>query len=185
LWKKKNKGPDKAMAATGSQPFSQNISQDTTGLSSSQAQEFDASFFDDDDHEGTQEFFGFANTQDSQDLNFNEFAGMTQDSSQPNMAFSNFTTPYSQSIASSMDAGAHDGFYDGAGDGAAGTVELDFKETFDEDEEAPQLDEEAPKELPPHACNYCGIHNPASVVRCIKSNKWYLFTRKVGHVTNF
>jgi hypothetical protein len=158
--------------ASGSQPFSQNISQDTTGLSSSQAQEFDASFFEEDDQDGTQEFFGFANTQDSQadaEFNFNEFAGMTQDSSQPNMAFSNFATPYSQSIASSMDAGSHADFYDGAGDGAAGTVELDFKETFDEDA---LIDEEAPKELPAHACIYCGIHNPASVVRCIKSNKW-------------
>ena len=48
-------------------------------------------------------------------------------------------------------------------------MELDFKETFDEDV---LIDEEVPKELPPHACIYCGIHNPASVVRCIKSNKW-------------
>jgi len=68
-----------------------------------------------------------------------------------------------------MDAGSHADFYDGAGDGAAGTVELDFKETFDEDA---LIDEEAPKELPAHACIYCGIHDPASVVRCIKSNKW-------------
>jgi len=158
----------------GSQPFSQDISQGTTGLSSSQAgHEFEgASFFDDEDGEGTQEFFGFASTQDSQadaEFNFNEFAGMTQDSSQPSLAFSNFTTPYSQSIASSMDAGAHEGFFDGAGDGAAGTVELDFKETFDEDA---MVDEEVPKELPAHACIYCSIHNPASVVRCIKSSKW-------------
>lgn len=163
------------MAAPSSQPFSQDISQDTAGgLSSSQAgAEFDASFFDEDDGDGTQEFFGIgmASTQDSQadaEFNFNEFAGMTQDSSQPNMAFSDFSTPYSQSIASSMDAGG--GFYDmGADDGAQGTVELDFKETFDEDA---LIDEEVSKELPPHACIYCGIHNPASVVRCIKSNKW-------------
>jgi hypothetical protein len=158
------------MADPGSQPFSQDISQDTTGLTSSQAQEFDASFFEEDDGEGTQEFFGFENTQDSQadaEFNFNEFAGMTQDSSQTNMAFSNFTTPYSQSIASSMDAGG-EGFFDGPEGDAAGTVELDFRETFDEIAD----EEEAPKELPAHACVYCGIHNPASVVRCIKSSKW-------------
>ncbi len=164
------------MAAPSSQPFSQDISQDTAALTSSQAgAEFDASFFDDDDADadGSQEFFGMANTQDSSqadaEFNFTEFAGMTQDSSQPTMAFSGFSTPYSPSIASSMDAGG--GFYDmGADpDGGQGTVELDFKETFDEDV---LIDEEVPKELPPHACIYCGIHNPASVVRCIKSNKW-------------
>jgi len=169
------------MAAPSSQPFSQDISQDTAALTSSQAgAEFDASFFDDDDAEadGTQEFFGMANTQDSSqadaEFNFTEFAGMTQDSSQPTMAFSGFSTPYSPSIASSMDAGG--GFYDmGADpDGGQGTVELDFKETFDEDV---LIDEEVPKELPPHACIYCGIHNPASVVRCIKSNKWCVPSR--------
>lgn len=27
--------------------------------------------------------------------------------------------------------------------------------------------------LPAHACSYCGIHDPASVVLCVKSNKWF------------
>ena len=152
-------------------PFSQDIASDTTGLTGSQAvAEFDASFFDEDDgEEGTQEFFGFASTQDSQadaEFNFNEFAGMTQDSSQANLAFSSdFTTSYPQSIASSMDAGGGEFFE--ADEGA--TVELDFREAFDDGAD----DDEGPMELPAHACVYCGIHNPASVVRCIKSNKWF------------
>jgi hypothetical protein len=28
------------------------------------------------------------------------------------------------------------------------------------------------KSLPPHACKYCGIHSPASVVKCAICNKW-------------
>jgi hypothetical protein len=28
------------------------------------------------------------------------------------------------------------------------------------------------KSLPPHACKYCGIHSPASVVKCNICNKW-------------
>ena len=27
--------------------------------------------------------------------------------------------------------------------------------------------------LPPYACRYCGIHDPASVAKCIESNKWF------------
>lgn len=29
------------------------------------------------------------------------------------------------------------------------------------------------KSLPPHACSYCGIHNPASVVKCLACQKWF------------
>ena len=27
--------------------------------------------------------------------------------------------------------------------------------------------------LPPHACRYCGIHSPASVARCVETDKWF------------
>ena len=27
--------------------------------------------------------------------------------------------------------------------------------------------------LPPYACRYCGIHDPASVARCVESDKWF------------
>jgi regulator of nonsense transcripts 1 len=27
--------------------------------------------------------------------------------------------------------------------------------------------------LPSYACRYCGIHDPASVARCVESNKWF------------
>lgn len=29
------------------------------------------------------------------------------------------------------------------------------------------------KALPPHACKYCGIHTPASVVKCVQCNKYF------------
>lgn len=32
-------------------------------------------------------------------------------------------------------------------------------------------------ELPAHACRYCGLHDPASVVRCVESNKWFCNSR--------
>ncbi|KAL3452268.1 P-loop containing nucleoside triphosphate hydrolase protein [Aspergillus insuetus] len=37
------------------------------------------------------------------------------------------------------------------------------------------LEEE--KELAPHACAYCGIHNPSSVVKCLSCSKWFCSAR--------
>ncbi|KAI9355318.1 RNA helicase-domain-containing protein [Zopfochytrium polystomum] len=33
------------------------------------------------------------------------------------------------------------------------------------------------KELPPHACQYCGIHSPPSVVKCLHCDKWFCNSR--------
>ncbi|KAK4053831.1 ATP-dependent RNA helicase [Microbotryomycetes sp. JL201] len=33
------------------------------------------------------------------------------------------------------------------------------------------------RELPPHACSYCGIHNPACVVKCLVCDKWFCNSR--------
>lgn len=43
--------------------------------------------------------------------------------------------------------------------------ELNFEE--DEDETFYS------KDLPPYACRYCGVHDPASVVQCIQCKKWF------------
>ncbi|GAA5932881.1 uncharacterized protein JCM15063_002230 [Sporobolomyces koalae] len=43
------------------------------------------------------------------------------------------------------------------------------------------------RELPPHACSYCGIHNPASVVKCLICNKWFCNSRgstSGSHIVN-
>lgn len=34
-------------------------------------------------------------------------------------------------------------------------------------------DEKESVELPEHACTYCGISDPACVVRCNKTKKWF------------
>jgi regulator of nonsense transcripts 1 len=31
--------------------------------------------------------------------------------------------------------------------------------------------------LPPHACNYCGLHDPTTVVRCVDCDKWFCNSR--------
>jgi hypothetical protein len=31
--------------------------------------------------------------------------------------------------------------------------------------------------LPPHACAYCGIHDPACVVQCVESSRWFCNSR--------
>ncbi|OQR92004.1 hypothetical protein ACHHYP_04143 [Achlya hypogyna] len=37
--------------------------------------------------------------------------------------------------------------------------------------------QDAPVELPAHACAYCGLHDPASVVKCVSSGKWFCNSR--------
>ncbi|OAL71536.1 hypothetical protein A7D00_4440 [Trichophyton violaceum] len=46
---------------------------------------------------------------------------------------------------------------------------------------------EEEKELPAHACGYCGIHNPSSVVKCLTCNKWFCSARgntSSSHIVN-
>lgn len=50
---------------------------------------------------------------------------------------------------------------------------------------APAQEEEV--ELPPHACAYCGIHNPSSVVKCLTCTKWFCSARgntSSSHIIN-
>ena len=41
--------------------------------------------------------------------------------------------------------------------------------TFEDDED----DQFYSKDLPSHACAYCGIHDPACVVLCTTTRKWF------------
>lgn len=46
---------------------------------------------------------------------------------------------------------------------------------------------EEDKALPPHACAYCGIHSPSSVVKCLACNKWFCSARgnaSSSHIVN-
>ena len=46
---------------------------------------------------------------------------------------------------------------------------------------------EEEKELPAHSCAYCGIHNPASVVKCLACARWFCSARgntSSSHIVN-
>lgn len=47
-------------------------------------------------------------------------------------------------------------------------LSLDDRGSDDDDEERME-----PQELPTHACSYCGIHDPAAVVMCNVTKKWF------------
>ncbi|KAF9014134.1 ATP dependent helicase [Cyathus striatus] len=49
------------------------------------------------------------------------------------------------------------------------------------------LKDETAVDLPPHACSYCGIHSPASVVKCLICSKWFCNSRgntSASHIVN-
>ena len=46
------------------------------------------------------------------------------------------------------------------------------------DDEAELLGKFSEKDLPEHACRYCGIHSPASVVKCMLCHKWFCNSRE-------
>lgn len=46
---------------------------------------------------------------------------------------------------------------------------------------------EEEKKLPPHACAYCGIHSPGSVVKCLGCSKWFCSAKgsaSSSHIVN-
>ena len=47
-------------------------------------------------------------------------------------------------------------------------LSLEDRGSDEEDEERVE-----PQELPAHACAYCGIHDPAAVVMCNTTKKWF------------
>ncbi|KAF8350432.1 ATP dependent helicase [Amanita rubescens] len=61
------------------------------------------------------------------------------------------------------------------------TIDEDFDAVLDD------LKEEGIVDLPPHACSYCGIHSPASVVKCLICSKWFCNSRgntSASHIVN-
>ncbi|KAG1890848.1 RNA helicase-domain-containing protein [Suillus subluteus] len=60
-------------------------------------------------------------------------------------------------------------------------VDEDFYAVLDD------LKDEGTVDLPPHACSYCGIHSPASVVKCLVCSKWFCNSRgntSASHIVN-
>lgn len=75
----------------------------------------------------------------------------------------------------------HDPLADQEAQAAANVANL-YEDDFDG-----MLDDLNREELPPHACSYCGIHNPACVVKCLICNKWFCNSRgstSGSHIVN-
>ncbi|KXN91430.1 Regulator of nonsense transcripts 1 [Leucoagaricus sp. SymC.cos] len=63
----------------------------------------------------------------------------------------------------------------------AASLDEDFDAVLDD------LKDEAAVDLPLHACSYCGIHSPASVVKCLICSKWFCNSRgntSASHIVN-
>jgi regulator of nonsense transcripts 1 len=102
-------------------------------------------------------------------------------SSEPN----DFAMGVLESVASA-DAGASNGKSQAAAISSlmTGLSDLRFDETGDED-----VHEYAKRDLPEHACKYCGIHNPSCIVRCNvpSCRKWFCNSRgntSGSHIVN-
>lgn len=80
---------------------------------------------------------------------------------------------------------AKGGLDDGTPSLFAGTVlitDLAAKEDGDEGGENQEYDM---KKIPEHGCRYCGVHNPASVVKCNTCSKWFCNGRGMPLVGRF
>ena len=60
-----------------------------------------------------------------------------------------------------------------AGGGTSFDDDDDDDESILTDEGGGYIDHYDESNLPSYACRYCGIHDPASVARCVESNKWF------------
>eukprot|EP00002_Diphylleia_rotans_P028706 TRINITY_DN5798_c0_g1_i1.p1 TRINITY_DN5798_c0_g1~~TRINITY_DN5798_c0_g1_i1.p1 ORF type:complete len:1045 (-),score=214.30 TRINITY_DN5798_c0_g1_i1:796-3930(-) len=64
---------------------------------------------------------------------------------------------------------------DGGGESIDAAATLSLSDLNFQDDAADDHAEGANRELPEHACSYCGIHHPSSVVKCLHSScrKWF------------
>eukprot|EP00123_Amoebidium_parasiticum_P017682 comp23943_c0_seq1/m.42340 comp23943_c0_seq1/g.42340 ORF comp23943_c0_seq1/g.42340 comp23943_c0_seq1/m.42340 type:complete len:1071 (-) comp23943_c0_seq1:718-3930(-) len=109
-------------------------------------------------------------------LDLDEYGGDTQGSQYD---YHDFTLPtQTQTQTQSQSQSQLDGLtpltqssVDGQLDGLTqGLSELAFEEAYEEDFTVQ-------KDLPAHACQYCGVHNPACVVKCLGCMKWFCNSR--------
>jgi regulator of nonsense transcripts 1 len=123
-------------------------------------------------------------SQPAHNLVWNNASNLATSVSQPN----DFAVGVSESVLSLDSSGASNGKTSSqtAALGSLTTAlsELSFDETGDEDSH-----EYAKRDLPEHACKYCGIHNPACIVRCNvpSCRKWFCNSRgntSGSHIVN-
>ena len=82
----------------------------------------------------------------------------------------------SQGVVSDEEASdAEEEEEDETGEGGDDTLGDDDSFDDDDDDSVLTVDVDFYDELalPPYACRYCGIHDPASVARCVETNKWF------------
>ncbi len=56
---------------------------------------------------------------------------------------------------------------------AAALAGLSMERGSDDEEWGLEAEGLTPRELPRHACAYCGMHDPAAVVLCNRTKKWF------------
>ncbi|KAG0235529.1 ATP-dependent helicase NAM7 [Actinomortierella wolfii] len=115
--------------------------------------------------------------EDGGDFGYLEFEAGSQD---PHYDNADFTLPSQQTQQTvnhvddldfsslSLQSQADDHHHSSTG----GLEPLRFEDVEDHEDQSLAL-----KELPPHACKYCGIHSPASVVKCETCKKWFCNSR--------
>ncbi|KAJ3745042.1 RNA helicase-domain-containing protein [Lentinula detonsa] len=85
----------------------------------------------------------------------------------------------------SLSESHHGGHTNGNGHNHTNYVKIGLDEDFDA--VLDDLKDEGAVDLPPHACSYCGIHSPASVVKCLVCSKWFCNSRgntSASHIVN-
>lgn len=97
-------------------------------------------------------------------------------------------------LEATVEEGNEDGQVDGLDQVTKDLNTLNFEDDDDDDDNADaDGDEEAAEnkfnvvDLPSHACAYCGIHDPASVLMCNQHKKWFCNGRGLtsgSHVVN-
>lgn len=117
----------------------------------------DLSYYDRDVQSNTLSFQDYPSAQD----NYLQFAEFSQGDHQ---ALS-WTDPVTQMPRGGAPVGSS---YDQVVDTITQPLkQLQFDEGFEEEEPRP------PQEVPEWACSYCGISNPACVVKCLTTGKWF------------
>ena len=133
-----------------------------------------------------------ADTQSSQ-YDYNDFTQPTQDHHDLDLSLSSLSLtqinePHSNSVGETNNNNnsnkAKATAFDTKSNNNNGTTdtsfvsEFQFEETDDFDNfDAVATETTEERDLPEHACNYCGIHSPASVVKCVACSRWFCNSR--------
>ncbi|KAI8148610.1 RNA helicase-domain-containing protein [Fennellomyces sp. T-0311] len=125
--------------------------------------------------DNTQDDYGYleysADTQSSQ-FDYNDFTQPNNDHHDPDLSLASLSLSNGQSTTTTAEG------LNAKVNGTTSFVsEFQFEETDDFDNFDNVTGQSEERDLPEHACNYCGIHSPASVVKCVACNRWFCNSR--------